>query len=56
MAGSTDNLVAAVRTMSANSLAHDGKSEEEVATDVEMYWNTVAALHKRGSIGGTFRS
>ena len=56
MTGSTDILVADARTMSANSKAYAGKSKEEVATDVEMYCNTVATLCKRGSIGCVFYS
>ena len=32
----------------AKTLAHGGKSEEELATDVEMYWHVVAAYLEAG--------
>ena len=43
MAGPTDNIEAVARAVCAKSLAHDGKSEEQLGTDVEMYWHVVAS-------------
>ena len=48
MDGSTDNIEAVARAVCAKSLADDGESEEELATDVEMYWHVVAAYLEAG--------
>ena len=48
MGGSTDNFKAAARGVCAKSLAHGGKSEEELATDMEVYWHVVAANLEAG--------
>ncbi len=48
MAGSTDNIEAVARAVCAKSLAHDGKSDEQLATDVEMYWHVVASYLEAG--------
>ena len=48
MTGSTDNIEAVARDVCAKCLAHDGGSEEELATDVEMYWHVVAAYLEAG--------
>lgn len=48
MAGSTDNIEAVARAVCAKSLAHDGKSDAKLATDVEMYWHVVAAYLEAG--------
>ena len=46
--GSTDDIKAVARGVCAKTLAHGGKSEEELATDVEMYWHVVAAYLEAG--------
>ena len=48
MAGSTDNIEAVARAVCAKSLGHDGKSEERIAADVDMYWHVVAAYLESG--------
>ena len=48
MAGSTGNIEAVARAVCAKSLAHDGKSAEKLAMDVEMYWHVVAAYLEVG--------
>ena len=48
MAGSTDNIKAVARAVCAKTLRHDGKSEEQLAVDVEMYWRVVAAYLEAG--------
>ena len=48
MDGPTGNIEAVARAVCAKSLAHDGKSEEQLATDVEMYWHVVASNLEAG--------
>ena len=48
MAGSTDNIEAVARAVCAKCLAHDGESEKELATDVDMYWHVVASYLEAG--------
>ncbi len=42
MAGSTDNIEAVAHVVCAKSLGHDGKSEEQLAAAVDVYWHVVA--------------
>ena len=48
IAGSTDNIEAVARAERAKGLAHNDKSEEKPATDVEMYGHVVAAHLEAG--------
>ena len=48
MAGSTENIEAVTRAVFAKSLAHDGKSDEQLAADVEIYWHVVASYLEAG--------
>ena len=48
MAGPTDNIEAIARAVCQKSLAHQGKSEEELAAEVEMYWHVVASYLEAG--------
>ena len=48
MAGSTDNIEVVACAVCAKSLGHDGKSEQQLSTDVEMYWHVVAAYLEAG--------
>ena len=48
MIGSTDNIEAVARAVCAKTLGHDGKSEEKLAADVEMYGHVVAAYLEAG--------
>ena len=53
MTGPTNNIEAVARAVCAKSLGHDGKSEERLATDVEMYWHVVAAYLEAGAMDET---
>ncbi len=50
MAGPTGNIEAVARAVCAKRLAHDGKTEEQLATDVEMYRHVVASYLEAGVI------
>lgn len=55
MTGSTGNIEAVARAACAKSLGHDGKSKQQLATDVEMYWHVVAAYLEAGAVDETGR-
>ena len=50
MTGQTSNIEAVARATCAKTLGHDGKSEQKLASDVEMYWHVVAAYLEAGAI------
>ena len=43
MSGSTDNIEGVARAICAKVLARDGKSDEKLTAEVDMYWHVVAA-------------
>ena len=55
MTGPTDNIEVVARAVCAKSLAHDGQSDEQLATDVEMYWHVVASYLEAGAMDETGR-
>ena len=48
-----DNIEAVARVVCANRLAHDGISEKQLATDVDMWWHLTAAELECGVIDET---
>ena len=53
MAGSTKNIEGVARAVCAKVLARDGKSDEKLAAEVDMYWHIVAAELESGIIDET---
>ena len=53
MAGSTENIEAVARAVSARVFSRDGKSAEQLAADVELFWHVVAAELEAGIIDET---
>ena len=53
MAGSTKNIEGVARVVCAKVLARDGKSDQKLATEVDIYWHIVAAELEFGIVDET---
>ena len=51
--GSTENIEAVARAICAKVLARDGKGDEKLAAEVELYWHIEAAELEAGVIDKT---
>ena len=50
MTGSTENIEAVARAICPKVLGQDGKSEETLADEVDMFWHVVAAELEAGTL------
>ena len=55
MSRSTENIEAIARAVSARVFLRDGKSDDQLAADIEMFWHVVAAELEAGILDETER-
>ena len=53
MSGSTENIEAIARAVSARVYSRDGRSDEQLTADIEMFWHVVASELEAGILDET---